>query len=111
LLTLTDWGFLRPEIPGLEDELEMKQFRHSRQSNEELVRMIDNYVNEHGDASMGTIERELNVSISKQYKLSLAYRDRYPLLRLKLGFWRNRLVIQDEIIAVPRTSQDTLTGV
>ena len=110
LPTPTSWGLLIPDFLK-ELEVDMRQFHHSRLSNEDAMRMIDNYVNEHGEASMGSIESELGISISKQYKLSLAYRDRFPLLRLKLGFWRNRLVIQDEIVPVPRVSQDALSGV
>jgi len=88
----------------------MKQFRHSRMSDRDLMVLIDNYMNDNGEASMGRIAEELGISQSKQYRLSLAYREYFPLLRLKMGVWRNRMVVKDEVVPVPRTSQDTLTG-
>lgn len=89
----------------------MKQFRRITQTGEVQMREIDNYINEHGEASMGTVELELGISFSKQYKLSLAYRDRFPLTRLKKGVWSSRITVKDEILPVPNISQDHLTGV
>ena len=104
---------LKFDIPKLdlqEIDFSMKRLGHSTQNDLGRMRLIDNYVNEHGDVSMGTIEQELGISFSKQYKLSLAYRDQFLLTRLKNGIWSSRITVKDEILPVPNISQDHLTG-
>jgi hypothetical protein len=91
-------------------ESAMQQFKHYPQSNESLMRLIESWVNLHGECSLGTVEVELGISTSKQRKLSLEYRDRFPLLRYKKGFWSTRLIEKEEVVPVPPTSQDHLTG-
>jgi len=106
-----NWGLLILDIGEFGEVDLLRRFNHPLQNNKALMMLIDNYVNDHGEASMGTIETELNISISKQYKLSLAYRDLFQLLRLKKGWWIARAIVKGEVLPVPLSTQDQLTGV
>jgi GH25 family lysozyme M1 (1,4-beta-N-acetylmuramidase) len=81
----------------------------NRQLLAKIVAYVQDTVGTIGYCTMGQIEEELQISISKQYWLYRSYGDYYPSIELKRGRWRGTNYSKT-VEVVPSTSQQLLSS-